>query len=248
MLPEKMIILLICIVVYFMGYYLGSNDSYAEGYMNAKTNIHQEEPSYFRYENLLNEFKFCLEHLAEFFDYEYFFLEDTPEINVNYINKDDLVSDRTVKTVAVALAELPSELLAQFNEDGYHLVLQKDPITLSYANNSTYRAVGLYAPYNDEIVVYAGLGGVKETVVHEFGHYFAEIYNNIDQSREWKSIYQQEWEGFYYEDRNFHHIGSNEEYFAAAFNWYINKPDKLKEICPESYAFINRAIKDFSNG
>lgn len=110
------------------------------------------------------------------------------------------------------------------------------------------KTVGYTVHYNgtnkSEIRIWANTGSMKKDIIHELGHAFdysvdgskGFIYSDAD---EWKQIYEKEKATYTAKMSGSEHSTSNQrEYFADCIEKYIVNHDELKEVCPESFAYI----------
>lgn len=148
------------------------------------------------------------------------------------------------------LEDLPSDLKRCFKEQGWNIKMVSNPIHGSGTDLSI-----VYAETdieNKEIRVSAKCPVIRETVHHELGHF-------VDDATEYDSYYSDDGlhEVAFAERSNLptpkgqkrsHCIGSKGEYFASSFALYLENPNELKRLCPNTYKLVNRSYSKLING
>ena len=108
-----------------------------------------------------------------------------------------------------------------------------------------YKTAGFYSVPTKMIVV-NDAKNADFTMYHEAGHFVD--YNHkegelISETEEWKCVLENEypltgWDLYY---------SNPQEYFAESFAYYFSDPDKLKNMCPRTYAIIDRTVEEYNN-
>ena len=85
---------------------------------------------------------------------------------------------------------------------------------------------------------------LDDTIYHELGHFLSFIAGHVDNSAEYKTIYNSEkaqYRKAFMDSR--YAVSSSAEYFAESYMEYVLKPGKLKSAVPKTYAAIQSSLK-----
>ncbi|MEG0291842.1 MAG: hypothetical protein RR495_04065 [Anaerovoracaceae bacterium] len=134
----------------------------------------------------------------------------------------------TIKTTKV-LAD--ARVVNAYEELGFKTKVDK---SLSYA--------GVFSVSKHAIIVKSPK---QEYVLHEMGHFLAELTYSSDDAKEFIAIYIKE-KNEYKGMLESYIRGSNKEYFAQSFAEYTMSPSKLKQSRPETYNYIKTKINSIS--
>ena len=104
------------------------------------------------------------------------------------------------------------------------------------------------APMANECVVnYSAIklpSSSHDTIYHELGHFLSFIAGHVDNSAEYKAIYNSEkarYRKAFMDSR--YAVSSSAEYFAESYMEYVLEPGKLKSAVPKTYAAIQSSLK-----
>ena len=252
LLESLALLLLMSVIIYNLGYQSGSSDGYASGYFNGVGGIYAEAPSENMRRAIKDEMSFAIKISVSYIKDKIQTKKSFNELEggfqrYEYVVAEPDVSDKIVWRVQQSLEKIPTVLLNRFIADGWTVVVSKDGFNAEYNSAPVYQATGLIEYGQKKIFVDGDSYGIDETVAHEFGHYFDYIFDKPSESTGREACHKEEWEKFYIINRNFHSIGTESEYFADMFAWYLLHPDLLKEHCPLSYEFVNKMISDFQS-
>lgn len=231
-------IILACLI----GYTVGEQDGYAEGYIHASTNNYKQSPGGSVLENAqewgqslkrmiplyINEQKQTAQTSAD---------SDFPTINVQYLEETAYIQEK----LESCLQNIPSDILIQFADEGWTLEICKELSLLTY-KNSEFNAAGLTKNAEKKIIIEANSGDLNNIVSHEFGHYVDFLYERPSKTNEWKELYLEEWRGVYKLTHNFHNVDAPVEFFASVFSLYIRRPVALQTLCPKSFAAMEQIL------
>lgn len=156
--------------------------------------------------------------------------------------------------VSVELLKVPVEIRTAFSNYGYNVILFTNEnwknFTKRYEGGSdlytydTYiNAAGIYS-YDENIYLREGN---PDSIIHEMGHFVGHhsdrmhknsdlLMNNVEEVKGLRQI-----QGWDYCTTNKY------EYFAEAFDAYINHPEKLQELAPLTYDMVEEAIASVIN-
>lgn len=83
-----------------------------------------------------------------------------------------------------------------------------------------------------------------DTIYHELGHFLSFIAGHVDNSAEYKAIYNSEKAQYRkaFMDSSYA-VSSSAEYFADSYRKYVLEPSKLKSATPKTYAAIQSSLK-----
>lgn len=119
------------------------------------------------------------------------------------------------------------------NKHGYKIeVVDK----IEDTNNWGFNPAGLFVKSDKTILLDSN--AVDWAFNHEYGHFIDNINYNISTSRTFKDIYNNEKNKFDFINKEYAN-SSTTEYFACAYREYIEQPNKLKNMCIETYNFID---------
>lgn len=85
---------------------------------------------------------------------------------------------------------------------------------------------------------------LDDTIYHELGHFLSFIAGHVDNSAEYKAIYNSEkarYRKAFMDSR--YAVSSSAEYFAESYMEYVLEPGKLKSAVPKTYAAIQSSLK-----
>ena len=119
-----------------------------------------------------------------------------------------------------------------------------NPDSVYSGDPDDYRTAGFYNT-DKKMIVVNDAKNADFTLYHEQGHFVDFNYDErglISETKEWKSAMNTEypktgWD-LYYSDP--------QEYFAESFAYYFSKPEKLKDMCPQTFRIIDRVVKDYN--
>lgn len=225
------------------GYILGSTDGYAEGYVSCLTGQYEQNPEH----NFIKNIIFSTKALKISVEYYLHNINPeppktvVPEMTIQYINDAPDVTQE----LSEGLTYIPTNILHQFNNDGWEIIVQPSIDTMEY-KGTEFVAAGYTDSTSKVICLEANAKIVSHVTIHEFGHYFDFLNNHISDSSKWNQLYTAEWKGLYIINRNFHDVDTTAEYFAEIFKLCLIKPDLIKELCPESYKAMNDLIQNYT--
>lgn len=120
---------------------------------------------------------------------------------------------------------------------------------------TAYRTLGFTAEVNPS-VSYSGyydtrnrkitLRKADDTIYHELGHFVAFISGNIDQTAQFKAIFEQE-KALYTAFNKSYVTQNSAEYFAESFKEYTLNPAALKSARPKTYEAVKEAVDKFTD-
>lgn len=145
------------------------------------------------------------------------------------------------------IAKLPDWLVDSFENGGWTLSVVEEIDTAYYG--LTLNASGLFIFAEKTIQIEAKLSSIRNSTLHEFGHYLDYLdYNKkwyaLSDSAEWRDCFENEKTAFATFDGNpKYHTSSTVEYFAEAFEWYVKDSEKLRMNCPQTYAMLDEIVK-----
>lgn len=119
-----------------------------------------------------------------------------------------------------------------------------NPDSVYSGDPDDYKTAGFYNT-DKKMIVVNDAKNADFTLFHEQGHFVDFNYDErglISETKEWKSAMNMEypktgWD-LYYSDP--------QEYFAESFAYYFSKPEKLKDMCPQTFRIIDRVVKDYN--
>lgn len=150
-------------------------------------------------------------------------------------------SDSFMKTVNDNLNLLPEKMRNKLIDNGWQfkVVSHSKLKEVSGVNRSI---LGFTEP-KDYTVYIDNREAAKNTILHESFHALDISCSYSSKSNEFEAIYEEELKAF----RGIHstsdyNVNTSTEYYAEAGQVYILNPEKLKEACPKTYAWLEMDI------
>lgn len=153
------------------------------------------------------------------------------------------VTSTEKSTLKNNLYQLPTSLLTAVKDSGLKVVLTTKDVKNYYNYSFSGTMTGLFDPMAGKIYISSKVSHIDKSTVHEFGHALDLLTgktNYSSLSKEWNNIYKAESKtasASYYKS-------NPQEYFADAFDRYIDNPSNLKAKAPKTYAYIHSAVKN----
>lgn len=147
--------------------------------------------------------------------------------------------------------ELPQDFKSYLKDEDWNIMLMTDSdyeqlTSSSFKTSKEY--IGLTSETDKVICIrlddsHKTAYDFAQTFAHELGHAF-DIFRG-SQSDALNPIRANEIDAFTSNfDASKHNTEAGKEYFADAFSFYMISGDSLKEMCPETYSFINDLIEN----
>lgn len=169
--------------------------------------------------------------------------ESTPEpaTTSGICEKDGYVDDHWISDINAQLAMIPSYLITEFQNDGWHIYCTDMDIDSVYYGGRFGAVMGTTNYYENRILIENREMAVTDAVIHEMGHWLDWHNGTVTDSSEFLNIYYSETDVFkstfgvksYYDQK---------ELFAEAFWRYIISNQQLASSCPQLYDFMSRYI------
>lgn len=164
-----------------------------------------------------------------------------PATTSNICEKDGYVDDHWISDINTQLAMIPSNLITEFQNDGWHIYCTDMDIDAVYYNSQFGAIMGTTNYEEHRILIENRTIAVTDAVVHEMGHWLDWHNETITNSDEFMNIYYAETDAFkstfnmtcYYDQK---------ELFAEAFWKYLTDNQQLANNCPQLYNFMSRYI------
>lgn len=204
----------------------------------------------------VNLFKFCLIAFIVISVHKY--IADSPFAKTYVAFADETVSSGSnivcqiegnvdnsyADMVEAELNLIPKELRTEFVESGYHIYVTDENLAKEYYGGGRYdRIYGVIFFDKDLILISGNEYSIKEATVHEFGHWFDQYLGYASNSRDFTMIYSSERARFSNAIRGRCSTQEIKEYFAEAFYVYIKAPQLLRQVAPQTYAYMNYYVQ-----
>ena len=148
--------------------------------------------------------------------------------NKNTSGTKNQVIKKTVALKTIA-PKAHANVLSAYEKMGFSVYVDS---TVSYSGKFDARAQLITVQKNSDDAIY-----------HELGHFVAFVASNVDQTAEFKAIYDKEKSNFQGTRNNDAYIKSTAaEYFAESYQDYVERPDVLKSTRPQTYKYIVEAV------
>ena len=143
--------------------------------------------------------------------------ETKGNVDISYLNQ-----------LNTELNKLPSSLLNAFKRKGWHIYITDENIAKTYFGNK-YSSVQGVTIYKDKVIlIEARSVAIKESTIHEFGHF----------------VYKEETDTFKSRISNSTCVRDEQELFAESFFYYFKDPSVIPT---KTKTFIEARISDLSN-
>jgi hypothetical protein len=137
------------------------------------------------------------------------------------------------------LKKLPSNAIRRFVNSGWHIYVTNENIANTIFNGK-YKSVQGVTIYSERtILIEARETAIKESTLHEFGHFIDYITGFESDEKEFKGIYDEEVDTFKSRIINSSCVRDEQEFFAETFYYYFINPSKCT---PKAYDFINKKL------
>lgn len=165
-------------------------------------------------------------------------IDTSSQSSPNHIcEKDGNVDDSWITTINNQLEMIPTSLIQQFQNDGWHIYCTDMNIDAAYYNSQYGAVMGTTNYYEHRILIEDRQKAVTEAVIHEIGHWYDWHLGTVTDSNEFINIYNTETNAFK-NTFSVHFYYDQKELFAEAFWKYITDNQTLKNGCPMLYEFI----------
>lgn len=168
---------------------------------------------------------------------------ETPEpaVTSSICEKDGYVDDHWISDINAQLAMIPSNLITEFQNDGWHIYCTDMDIDAVYYNSQFGAVMGTTNYEEHRILIEDRTIAVTDAVMHEMGHWLDWHNETVTNSNEFMNIYYAETDIFkstfnmtcYYDQK---------ELFAEAFWKYLTDNQQLANSCPQLYNFMSQYV------
>lgn len=152
--------------------------------------------------------------------------------------KDGNADDGIVDIVNQQLSQLPAYIQDAFIKDGWAVYVTDQNIGQTYYAGK-YNQVMATTNYEEErILIESRLDAAYESPIHEIGHWFDFHVGLPSYTEEFAAVYRSESAAFiqtYGSDC----VRDEMEFFAEGFWQYVINPERLRQVSPGLYQFIN---------
>lgn len=155
--------------------------------------------------------------------------------------KDGCVDDHWISDINAQLAMIPSNLITEFQNDGWHIYCTDMDIDAVYYNGQFGAVMGTTNYDEHRILIEDRRVAVTDAAIHEMGHWLDWHNGTVTNSDEFMNIYYTETDIF---KSTFHMTCyyDQKELFAEAFWKYLTDNQQLANNCPQLYNFMARYI------
>ena len=155
--------------------------------------------------------------------------------------KDGCVDDHWISDINAQLAMIPSNLITEFQNDGWHIYCTDMNIDAVYYNGQFGAVMGTTNYDEHRILIENRRVAVTNAAIHEMGHWLDWHNGTVTNSDEFMNIYYTETDIF---KSTFHMTCyyDQKELFAEAFWKYLTNNQQLANSCPKLYDFMARYI------
>lgn len=133
------------------------------------------------------------------------------------------------------LNKVPKKVLDTFKKEGWNIYITGENLAQTHFEGKYKSVQGLTSYSYKQILIEDRPEAVRESTIHELGHYVDYHFNFISGSDEFKNIYNKEVETFKSNITNSSCVRSEKEFFAEMFYYIYTNPSKCT---PEAKTFI----------
>lgn len=132
---------------------------------------------------------------------------------------------------------IPEHIRNHFSQNEWQIIITTEDLGTRFFDGDPY--VLAVTSSNDKSIFLDDRTAGVESIIHEFGHYIDFKSGFVSYTKEFADIFNQEVVAF----RSVHktHSANTQnpmEYFAEFYQEYILHPEKIKDICPQTYNFV----------
>ena len=137
------------------------------------------------------------------------------------------------------LNKLPKSALNSFKRNGWHIYVTNENIAKTVFNGRYKSVQGVTIYRNQVILIEARENAIKESALHEFGHYVDYITGFESDEKPFKTIYNKEVETFKSRIINSSCVRDEQEFFAETFYYMYKNPNKCT---PQALEFVKNKL------
>ena len=169
---------------------------------------------------------------------------ETP-INLS-LSYDGIEAENYLGYTNEILSMLPENMIDALSESGCGVTITDYDIGKDgYYNEGTetpdWSAVTVtWSDGHSNIYVEAGKRSIQQSMIHEIGHSVDYLLGEVSETEEFKNIYYDELKVM----ASAYYRGSEKEYFAEAFSYYYNFPEK-RNLMPLTFEFIDDLVSEY---
>lgn len=159
-----------------------------------------------------------------------------------------------MESVVNMLMLLPEKMVKEFANNDWHIYITNRSIESHLGERVPAPGEGSIQGITDfqmRVIVIPISEGDDRTfaaafaTIHEFGHYFDRSKGLISLSYEFQKIYNTEDRIFCNNLCTASNTTDSTEYFAESFAQFVHVPEKMKELCPDTYGYFNRFFQNY---
>lgn len=137
------------------------------------------------------------------------------------------------------LNKLPKSVLNSFKRNGWHIYVTNENIAKTVFNGR-YKSVQGVTIYKDQVIlIEAREAAIKESTIHEFGHYVDYITGFETDEKKFEKIYDEEVETFKSRIINSSCVRDEQEFFAETLYYMYKNPSKCT---PQALEFVKNKL------
>ena len=163
---------------------------------------------------------------------------------IRIVEADGAVDQYFVDAANEELECVPEDIIWDFTCSGWHIYVTDKNIDDWFFGGKWGSVMGCTSSDNHAIYIEDREVAVRESPVHELGHWFDFTHGRPSQTSEFSNIYNEETDSFYNTFNYYSHY-EQEELWAECFWKYFADTDTLRENCPKTYAFIESEVSAY---
>lgn len=162
--------------------------------------------------------------------------------NVNSIGKTINGADNTyLNKLNNELNKVPEKVINTFKKEGWNIYITGENLAQTHFGGKYSSVQGLTSYNKKEIIIENRPEAVRESTIHELGHFLDYYFGFISDSDEFTNIYNKEVDTFKSNITNSSCVRNKREFFAETFYYMYTDSSKTT---PEARAFIENLINE----
>lgn len=178
--------------------------------------------------------------LKEEINYKYDSEEEYIVIN-GIGEKKNSVGQYSLNLLNTELNKLPRNVTDKFVKSGWHIYVTDENLSEKYFANKYNKVQGLTNYDKKTILIANNQRYIKESTIHEVGHFIDYYYGYISYEDDWIKIYNEEKDSFKKNITNSSCVRNSREFFAETVYYIYIDPSKCT---PKAKKYINKLIKN----
>ena len=158
----------------------------------------------------------------------------------NVVQAEGTVSKTRVNNVNAYYLGIPENVRQYLEDRGWTFICSAQSFGKRYGYTGSILALTVY---NDKVIYIDNRKKAEPSIVHEVGHAIDYSYGFTSNSQEFNDIFAVEHNNVSSFWKTHHNnTDTAVEYFAEAFQIYVQQPENLQTYCPQTYDYIQNIV------